>query len=194
MNINIKADKNNESRMVLIFNEDKTSEIFEALKEATKNLERVLYQHGLITDLGVSPAEMVEYLEAKRPDIDKMEEAIVSLTTALNEVKEHDLNCGQFIQNMLQEKIEEACNMVNNYYDMFKPFMKAEEVLDEANETNKKYREKMFQLIEDDVEVNRETLINTLSFIIHDENETDARRLKAKELLAKAGYVLRSAE
>lgn len=119
MSINIGADTNNESKMILVFNEHMTTEVFKALQESVTRLQEIMTKHGLITKVGVSPAQLPHYIEYMKPIVEEAEQGIKNLNMIMNEVKASSLMFKYVLEDMIQEKINKAWVTVDEFYEMF---------------------------------------------------------------------------
>lgn len=117
--INIKADTGNKSKMVLVFNEDYPTDMFNAIKFATHQLTNVLMNRGLLTKAGVSPAEMKDYIEYMTPIVQETEIRINKLYRVLKEVEDSDLEYKFVIMEIIQKQIDDAWKLVDEFNEMF---------------------------------------------------------------------------
>lgn len=120
VNVNIGADSANLSKMVLVFDAERPTEIFNGLAQATKDIERTLKQAGILTEQGIGTGEMAEYVKYMRDVVEEAEQGIYNLYHILNEVRNSKLVYKYAIEDMIQERIDEAQETVDNYHGMFK--------------------------------------------------------------------------
>ena len=141
MDINVGADVENVSKMLLVFDAERPTELFNALAQAVKDIEDTLKHGGILTDAGVGTGEMDEYLKYMEDIVIEKEESIYLLYHVLKEVKGSGFQSKYILEQMIQEKIDEHQEVVDKYYDMFKDINYVEVTNDNIDDFIKKESE-----------------------------------------------------
>lgn len=116
--VNIGSDTANVSRMQLVFDAERPTEMFNGLAQATKDLEKALQQAGILTEYGVGAGEMVNYVSYVKEMAEEAEQGIFQLYHVLTEVQHSGLMYKFVLEDMIQAKINEAQETVDKYYSM----------------------------------------------------------------------------
>lgn len=141
MDINVGADVENVSKMLLVFDAERPTELFNALAQAVKDIENTLKHGGILTDAGVGTGEINEYLKYMEDIVAEKEESIYLLYHILTEVKSSGLQSKYMLEQIIQGKIDEHQEVVDKYYDMFDEINYVELNEDNINDFIKKESE-----------------------------------------------------
>lgn len=117
--INIKGDTGNLSMMQIVFDPLRPTEVFNGIKQAEHDLRIAFKKAGILTEFGVGVGEANEYLEYMNGIIDKAEQGVYQLYHVLAEVKDSELECRFILEDMIQERIDEANKVIDEYYSIF---------------------------------------------------------------------------
>lgn len=119
--INVNADVEDISKMTVVFDANRTTDMFNAITQAVSELEETLMQMGFLTKQGIAPAEFDDYKEYMSQIVEKAEEEAYVLSNAKHElmftVSEKEYK--EPIYNLIDERITELYTIIDNYYNMF---------------------------------------------------------------------------
>ena len=119
VDVNITEDVGNESRMVLVFDENNVGGLYKALDEASEKIQKELKRVGLVTDEGIPCTDIPHYMEQFKPIVDNAEVILGKLTDVLEEVRGSELEYKSILEDMLENTIKESMSTIRKYRNMF---------------------------------------------------------------------------
>lgn len=119
IDINIKGDTANLSKMQIVFDPLKPTEVFNGIKQAVHDLEVAFKQSGILTKQGIGVGEMKDYIEYMKSIVDETEKSIYKLYHMKAEITSSELEYKFILEDMIEEMIQESQKIVDDYYDMF---------------------------------------------------------------------------
>lgn len=119
VDVNIGADVENLSRMLLVFNEESPTEIFNGITQAVKDVEIALRRVGILTEQGIGTGEMNDYINYMMEVVPENEQKIYELYKMLNEIMNSELIYKYAMVDMIQDRIDGLQEVVDNFNDMF---------------------------------------------------------------------------
>ena len=117
--LNVASDVGNHSVMFMVFDEERPTEVFNALKQAMKDIEESFKQAGILTEYGVGTGEMSDYVEYMDVVIDEIEKKIKDLYVLQTEVRNSDISNRDMLADYLQDELDELHKVTDKYYEMF---------------------------------------------------------------------------